>query len=125
MNYFLLDISYLGPTDGWPDDTPKSIKAQEANWKVEKEFAEKLKDFQLMHSYSWPDGSLYYWIRTDLDKKELDKELKERFESSKLIHSIYISDVDPEKKSHKFIPDDSGEYRDASVRELFEAHYIP
>lgn len=93
MNYFTVEFYYQGPFANFPDSTthPEMQRLSAAESKAELGLV--LNKIQFKHAYSWPDGSLYKYIRTELSEEEMLKKLKDIFNTPELgITKLYHED---------------------------------
>ena len=70
-SYYSVGFNYPGPHDNVPHDS--TIAAQHNNWAAEcaVEQACEILGLGCKHENSWPDGSLYKWIRCNLSEDAL------------------------------------------------------
>jgi hypothetical protein len=80
MKYYMVLFSYPGPFDG----TCSSPEADEALSLAEKHVETVLKggNIHFKHAYSWPDGSLYKYVQSELCASALWAILLELFRVS-------------------------------------------
>lgn len=95
VNYFSISFAYKGRKCNFPidEDHDPSLKLLAAEKAVEKLFETLKIDF--LHEYSWPDGSLYKYVRTELDSETLKSKLCSQLSNYPELVSIYINEVNP------------------------------
>ena len=110
MKYYMIDFGYDGPIGDCED-----IDASKANCDADKKVhvAAKALGFNMLHAYSWPDGSLYKYMMSDLSIQELkaafDSQLNDSGVSANSITERH-ADEDPYKAYYK------------TLKEYFEGH---
>jgi hypothetical protein len=105
MNYYDVGFYYPGQLQNIPLDT--ETQADRDLIAAEKFVEEKLfkSDLTYAHAYSWPDGSLYKYIASELDQGELRNKLRSIFGDGQdpphiSVENIYKSE--PTEDPHKF-----------------------
>jgi len=98
---------YEGPKDnGCPDDSEESEKAQRALTAAENEVDSALKGLETKHAYSWPDGSLYKYIRIDgpVDISVLRQALAALLKPHPTVKVIDVCESSADSNPHKGCP---------------------
>lgn len=86
MNYFSVKFRYHGIKINSPDIDQKERTAEKALFEAEEIVTSTFEFLKLQYvlEYSFPDGSLFYWIKTDLNKTDLDNSLKQGFNKTEI-----------------------------------------
>lgn len=116
MRYVQIDFYYhCGDPHNWLAGSESSIQCVEANEDVEK--AMDSLGIEWRHAYTFPDGSLYKYARTEMSDAELQLKLDAVLSGKNIrVNGIYVY-ADPEDVNpHKF--NERGPVR--SLKELFE-----
>ena len=85
MAYFIVEFSYTGPRVNIISDNKATDDASDALIAADQLVMDKLQleqGIQCKHAYSWPDGSLYKYVKTDLEQEQLTQLLNRVFEGS-------------------------------------------
>lgn len=99
LNYYLLDFFYKGPFSNSGVGGGASRALVTAEKAVVKTLARGGFDFR--HAYSWPDGSLYFYLRTDLSGKEVEGQLEAAFPIESNVHVAKVHDALATENPHK------------------------
>jgi hypothetical protein len=106
MQYYQISFNYRGPYDGYCVSKAAN-RALSAAYDEADELLGLLR-LRRKHAYSWPDGSLYFFVKTPLPQWELQVALDRRlraFEPKHItaIEQIYIESPtkDPQKAYHR------------------------
>lgn len=102
MKYYMIDFDYDWPSCGIIPDKESSLANRKADIKVNA--AAKRLGINMLHAYSWPDGSLYKYIKTELSADEVRMALDSQlYDSGVSVNSITerSGDEDPYKAYSK------------------------
>jgi hypothetical protein len=93
MPYYYIEFCYPGPYANFPDKTTEdACKANADADRMVEEKAAAEAGLEMRHAYSWPDGSLCKYIKTQ--KKTTDAEFRKIFDESS--RGIVVSRATPE-----------------------------
>lgn len=100
MNYFQVSFSYPGPKCNIHIDRDSDVACSSASNKLDLALHEA--GIIHAHAYSWPDGSLYYYIATELEEHELHRQLNLLLKPHGImVGRFYPADPDELYKSHE------------------------
>lgn len=92
-NYYTIEFLYPGPRVRILGDNDEGTNvACQALINACKIVENILKQkFEFIHAYSWPDGSLYYTVKTELPKEDLQIILEDLFKNTDIcVSTVYI-----------------------------------
>lgn len=116
MNYFSIEFLIPGPYSNFPGINPEIDElAINGEQFVESILANSGVEF--LHEYSWPDGSCYKYVRSELTPEQLKKHLNLHF-----IPSTYsvgsVNKISENQKPYKANPSTYKEF--SSLKEYFD-----
>lgn len=98
MNYFSIEFHYSGPKGMGADesfnDSPIHKALADAEIHVVTKLAEAGIDWR--HEYSWPDGSLYKFVRSNLPREELLESLRKLINKDD-VNVASVTEISPNK----------------------------
>ena len=105
MNYFHFEFNYDGSIVNIVSDNDATHKASADLSAASNKAKEALNNLNIenLHAYAWPDGSLYRFVRTEMEENELWKAVNQALPEGVRISRIYSAsaDDDPHKMNCK------------------------
>lgn len=116
MNYFSVSIYVPGPYSNCPGAEPE---IDDFAWNGDKfvEFVLTSSGVEFLHEYSWPDGSCYKYVRSNLTSDELKKHLNFYFIPSKY-EIMKVIQVAESTNPYKVNPNTYEKF--SSIKEYFD-----
>lgn len=108
MKYYSVAFFYPGPRSNSGEDHEASKVASAA----EREVHNRLKSLgcEARHEYSWPDGTLYLYVKTDMSGSDLQS----KFGEDKGIRIRTVQEIQSEEK-----PESYGIHRGKTIAQIF------
>lgn len=105
LNHFTVQFSYPPPYGSGPTGT-EDHAANARHMDFDDALVKHMEGFEWAMEHSWPDGSLWYCIRTALDAKQLQAELVRLLDGSDLsVELIMACDIDKIRPNGRSIAD--------------------
>ena len=88
-NLYIVSFGYDGPYANFPDCAENACKALDNAEQIIFEICER-KFLDHVHAYSWTDGSLYKYFRSDLKQDKFAQKLRHAFDDNKTVRVLSV-----------------------------------